>query len=88
MSKQIMSFILLMFAALSSSVAGYHYVAHPYGDEAIQAAYYLGQSAAQGNEEAHLKFDERFHNDKDARLAYEHGMMSVEPASAGHESIH
>jgi hypothetical protein len=34
-----------------------------------------------GSEDARIRFDQRFHDDEDARLAYEHGMMSVEPTS-------
>ncbi|MGF6638246.1 hypothetical protein OKW38_000177 [Paraburkholderia sp. MM5496-R1] len=74
-----MGLILLIAGVLTTSAAGYHYVAYPDRDVAIQAAYYLGQSAGMGNEDSQVKFDERFHGDKDARLAYEHGMKSVEP---------
>lgn len=88
MSKAIFGFILMMFVALTISVAGYRYVACPNSDAAIQAAYYLGQSAAMGDANARVKFDERFRSDKDARLAYEHGIMSVEPPSAVHRNIH
>ena len=83
-----MILILLIAAALTTSVAGYHYVAYPDRDSAIQAAYYLGREAGMGSADAHVKFDQRFHDDQDARLAYEHGMMSVEPANRDHTSIH
>lgn len=83
-----MGLILLIAATLMTSVAGYHYVAHTDSDAAIQAAYYLGQSAGMGDADAHVKFDERFHGDRDARLAYEHGMMSVESESTDDTAIH
>jgi hypothetical protein len=66
----------------------YRYAACLNRDAAIQAAYYLRQSAGMADANARVKFDERFRKDEDARLAYEHGMMSVESPSAVHRNIH
>jgi hypothetical protein len=83
-----MGLILLIAATLTTGVAGYHYVAYPDRDTEIQAAYYLGQQAAEGSADAPVTFDERFHDDHDARIAYEHGLRSVEPASTDHPRTH
>ncbi|MFL9959936.1 hypothetical protein PQR02_02015 [Paraburkholderia sediminicola] len=82
-----MIFILLIAATLTTSIAGYRYVAYPNRDTAIQAAYYLGQEVGMGSADARLTFEQRFRDDEDARLAYAHGMMSVEPASTDHTAI-
>jgi hypothetical protein len=82
-----MILILLITATLTTGIAGYQYVAYPNRDTAIQAAYYLGREVGMGSEDARIRFDQRFHDDEDARLAYEHGLMSVEPASMDHTAI-
>jgi hypothetical protein len=82
MKQELFGAILLAGGALASAISGYSYLtAYPDPDGATQAAYYLGASAALGSQSAEQTFNERFHGDEAARLAYEHGMMSVEPVS-------
>lgn len=73
------AFIFLVFAMLTTAVAGYRYVTRSDRDATVQTAFHLGQSA--GNLGTHEKLETLVRGDKDASVAGQNGLDSLEPAN-------